>query len=216
MGQTEGARRATGVCPIGGGRKFSAKLILGAQEVDMPYPDMFKHAMIQKMSGPDPISATTLSKQVNVPQSTLSKWLRMAGVGPSYGFPNNAHEYTKMAKITDSKRPNDWSAEDKLKVVLEASSLDDEQLGAFLRSEGLHQTHLDQWRLQMLNALQNGFSKKKSKRNNLDAKRIRALEKELRRKDKALAETAALLVLKKKVQEIWGDEDDPTAGSNGK
>ncbi len=43
-----------------------------------------------------------------------------------------------------------------------------------------------------------------------------ALEKELSRKDKALAETAALLVLKKKVQEIWGDEDDPTAGSNGK
>ena len=41
-----------------------------------------------------------------------------------------------------------------------------------------------------------------------DAKKIRALEKELQRKDKALAETAALLVLKKKVQEIWGDEDD--------
>ena len=58
----------------------------------MPYSDMFKQAMIQKMSGPVPISATALSKQVNVPQSTLSKWLRMAGVGPSYGFPNNAHE----------------------------------------------------------------------------------------------------------------------------
>ena len=49
----------------------------------MPYSDMFKQAMIQKMSGPDPVSATALSKQVNVPQSTLSKWLRMAGVGPS-------------------------------------------------------------------------------------------------------------------------------------
>jgi len=189
----------------------------------MHYSDMFKNKMIQKMTGPDAISATALSKQVDVPQSTLSKWLRMAGVGPSYGFlgpsygfPNNAHEYSKMAKITDSKRPNDWSAEDKLKVVMEASSLDDEQLGAFLRSKGLHQTHLDQWRSQMLNALQNGSSKKKSRRNNVDAKRIRALEKEINRKDKALAETAALLVLKKKVQEIWGDEDDPTAGSNGK
>ena len=49
-----------------------------------------------------------------------------------------------------------------------------------------------------------------------DTKRIRALEKELRRKDKALAEAAALLVLKKKVHEIWGDEEDPIAGSNGK
>jgi len=182
----------------------------------MQYTDMFKNKMIQKMTEPNAISATALSKQVDVPQSTLSKWLRMAGVGPSYAFPNNAHEYTKMAKIIDSKRPNDWSAEDKLKVVMEAASLDDEQLGAFLRSKGLHQTHLDQWRLQMLNALQNGSSKKKSRRNNVDAKRIRTLEKELRRKDKALAETAALLVLKKKVQEIWGDEDDPTARSNGK
>ena len=181
----------------------------------MQYSDMFKNKMIQKMTGPDAISATALSKQVDVPQSTLSKWLRTAGIGPSYGFPNNAHEYTKMAKITDSKRPNDWGAEDKLKVVMEASSLDDEQLGAFLRNKGLHQTHLDQWRSQILNALQNGFSKKKSKRNNVDAKRIRALEKEINRKDKALAETAALLVLKKKVQEIWGDEDDPIAGSNG-
>ena len=182
----------------------------------MHYPDVFKTAMIQKMTGPDPISAMALSKQVDVPQSTLSKWLRIAGDGPSYSFPINTREYTKMAEFTGPKRPNDWSAEDKLKVVIEASSLDDEQFGAFLRSKGLHQTHLEQWCSQMLNGLQNGSSKKKSKPKNVDAKRIRALEKELNRKDKALAETAALLVLKKKVQEIWGDEDDPTAGSNGK
>ncbi len=182
----------------------------------MQYSDMFKNAMIQKMTGPAAIPATALSKQVDVPQPTLSKWLRRAGVDPSYVFPNNAHEYTKMAKISDPKRPNDWRAEDKLKVVIKASSLDDEHLGAFLRSKGLHQTHLEQWRSQILNGLQNGSSKKKSRRKNVDAKRIQALEKELNRKDKALAETAALLVLKKKVHEIWGDEDDPTARSNGK
>jgi len=182
----------------------------------MQYTDMFKNAMIQKMTGPGAMSASALSKQVEVPQSTLSKWLRMAGVGSSYGFPNNAHEYTKMAKIKGPKRPNDWSAEDKLKVVIEAASLDEEQLGEFLRKKGLHQTYLDQWRSQMLNGLQYDPPKKKSGRNNVDAKRIRALEKELNRKDKALAETAALLVLKKKAQEIWGDADDPTAGSNGK
>ena len=182
----------------------------------MQYSDMFKNVMIQKMSGPDAISATALSKQVNVPQSTLSKWLRIAGLGPVYDFPNNAHEYTEMAKLKNSKRPNDWSAEAKLKVIVEAAALDDEQLGAFLRKKGLHQTHLEQWRMQMLDALQNGLSKKMTREKSDAAKRIRALEKELRRKDKALAETAALLVLKKKVQEIWGDEDDPTAGSNGK
>jgi transposase-like protein len=205
-----------GASPSAATKYFCAKIILGAEEVDMQYSDMFKDAMIQKMTGPDAISASALSKQVDVPQPTLSTWLRMAGVGPSYFSPNPAHEYTKMAKINGSKRPDDWSAEDKLKVVMEASSLDDDQLGAFLRSKGLHKTHLDQWRSQMLDGLQNGSSKKKSRRKNVDTKRIRSLENELNRKDKALAETAALLVLKKKVQEIWGDEDDPTAGSNGK
>ena len=182
----------------------------------MQYTDMFKNAMIQKLTGPEAISASALSKRVDVPQPTLSKWLRMAGVGSLSDYPNTAREYTKMTKLKDSRRPADWSAEDKLKVVMEAASLDDEQIGEFLRKKGLHQTHLEQWRLQMLDGLQNGFSKKKTRQKKTEAKRIRSLEKELRRKDKALAETAALLVLKKKVQEIWGDEDDPTTGSNGK
>jgi len=182
----------------------------------MPYTDMFKNAMIQKMTGPDAISASALSKRVDVPQPTLSKWLRLAGVGSSYDFSNTAHEYTKMTKVKGPKRPNDWSAEEKLKVVMEADSLEAEQLGEFLRKKGLHQTHLEQWRLLMLDGLQDGFSKMKIKQKKADSKRIRALEKELRRKDKALAETAALLVLKKKVQQIWGDEDDPTTRSNAK
>ena len=182
----------------------------------MQYTDMFKNAMIQKMTGPDPISASALSKQVDVPQATLSKWLRLAGVVSPYGSANNAYEYTKMTKTIDSKRPNDWRAEDKLKIVVEASLLDDVQLGAFLRTKGLHQAHLDQWRSQMLDALKSGLDKNKSRRKNDDAKRIRSLEKELNRKEKALAETAALLVLKKKVQELWGDEDNPTAGVNGR
>ena len=181
----------------------------------MPYADMFKNAMIQKMTGPDAISATALSKQVDVPQSTLSKWLRRAGDGPMHRYPNNAKEYTQMTKTNTAKSPGNRSAEYKLKVVMEAASLDDEALGAFLRREGLHKTHLDQWRSQMLNGLQNGFSKAESRQKNIAAKRIRSLEKEIKRKDKALAETAALLVLKKKAQEMWGDEVDRTTGSNG-
>ncbi len=102
------------------------------------------------------------------------------------------------------KRPQDWSAEEKLAAVLEAASLSEGELGAFLRSRGLHEAQLQQWRDQMVI----GLEPKPAKR--VETKRIRELEKELRRKDKALAETAALLVLKKKAQEIWGDEDDDT------
>lgn len=113
------------------------------------------------------------------------------------------------------KSPNDWNPEDKLKAVLEAASLRDDQLGEFLRRKGIHETHLQQWRLQMLNGL-GKTQKTKSKSSSVEKKQIRQLEKELRRKDKALAETAALLVLKKKVQQIWGEEDDDITGKNEK
>lgn len=115
------------------------------------------------------------------------------------------------------KSPNDWSAEEKLAAVLEAASLTDEQIGAFLRRKGLHETHLQQWRIQMLDGLgKKSGSKPKTKTSKTQSKQIRELEKELRRKDKALAETAALLVLKKKVRQIWGDEDNDTSKKSDK
>jgi len=187
-----------------------------AMEVDMPYSDMFKRKMIQKMTGPDSVSATALSKQVDVPQSTLSRWLKTTGIMPPYGFPDNGTNTPQMRAHMNAKRPEDWNPEEKLKAVLEAAALADDQLGAFLRRKGLHETHLQQWRLRMLNGLGKPGGDKKAPRSAVDLKRIRALEKELKRKDKTLAETAALLVLKKKVQEIWGDEDDSTAPRNGK
>jgi hypothetical protein len=59
----------------------------------------------------------------------------------------------------------------------------------------------------MIEGLRQKPAQQKAPRHPADLQRIRALEQELQRKDKALAETAALLVLKKKVQEIWGDAD---------
>ena len=64
-----------------------------------------------------------------------------------------------------------------------------------------------------MEALQSKSIRKKA---SVEAKRVRTLERELRRKEKALAETAALLVLKKKAAAIWGDEDDSTEWKNGK
>ena len=73
------------------------------------------------------------------------------------------------------KTPNGWSAEEKLKAVLEASSLSDEQLGVFLRKGGIHETHLEQWRMQMLGGLGNRSNAGKPSRRNADIKRIRSL-----------------------------------------
>jgi transposase len=85
--------------------------------------------------------------------------------------------------------------------VLEASALSESDHGESLRRHGLHEAELAAWREIALAALSGGAP---TPSRTGEAKRVRELEKELRRKDKALAETAALLVLQKKVRAIWG------------
>ena len=165
----------------------------------MEYPEKFKAKMVQKLTAPGAPTATALSDDVGVSQPTLSKWVREAG---------------KVGGMSQSqrKRPQDWTAEEKLDAVIEAASVPEEDFGTFVRQRGLHRTHLRQWREQIVAGLKTPRSKKTSP----EARRLRELERELRRKDQALAETAALLVLKKKVQAIWGDEDGPTTPRSGK
>jgi len=165
------------------------------------YSESFKSKMVQRMAGPRPVSASALAQETGVPQPTLSRWLRSAQDG-------RMQPRRPPSAPPAPRRPADWSAEERLRVVLEASQLRDAQLGAFLRERGLHEETLAEWRAAALEAL--GPQKKVSS----DSRRVRELEKQLRRKDKALAETAALLVLQKKARAIWGDEDDDTGPKN--
>ena len=171
----------------------------------MEYPETFKAKMVQKLTVPGAPSATALSEEVGVPQPTLSKWVREAGRVGGMGK-------SRDTKTGARKRPQDWTAEAKLEAVVEADSLSEEDLGTFLRRRGLHRTDLTQWREQIVA----GLKAPRSKKTSVEARRIRELERELLRKDKALAETAALLVLKKKAQAIWGDEDGDTTPRSGK
>ena len=84
------------------------------------------------------------------------------------------------------------------------------ELGALLRREGVHEADLTAWQAAAEAALSPDHRAAPSPEQQRDQRRIQELERELRRKEAALAETAALLVLKKKVQAIWGDEDDAT------
>jgi transposase-like protein len=156
------------------------------------YSNKFKGSMVKKLTTGDAISAGAMSIEEGVPQSTLSRWVREYGTVGSGG--------NGMKK----RRPQDWSAEEKLDAVLEYERLEEEQRGQYLREKGLHAVHLERWKKTIIEGL------KASKPNKQDPqkKKIKELEKELRRKDKALAETAALLVLKKKAQEIWGEPED--------
>jgi transposase len=164
------------------------------------------------MTGRDPEKVRALADETGVHQTTLSRWLRQAGIDT---IPYMSHD-TKPSGNTP-RRPRDWSLQEKLQVLQEASTLSDQELGGYLRRKGLHEAQLEQWRASVAEVLGNPKPKPKmSKEHRMDKKRIQELERELRRKDKALAETAALLVLKKKVQAIWGDEDDDTDGKSGK
>ena len=99
-----------------------------------------------------------------------------------------------------AKRPQDWTAEEKLQAVIEAAGLPEAELGEFLRRQGLHEAQLQQWRDGVLAGLEQ-HTKRGSRKSSPEARRVRELERELARKEKALAEAAALLVLKKKARQ---------------
>lgn len=95
-------------------------------------------------------------------------------------------------------------------VVIETAALNEVQLGEYCRSKGLYAEQIQQWKHSALSGYQNStqVSQEKARSRQEDKKKIKQLERELRQKEKALAETAALLVLRKKCNAIWG------AGSN--
>ena len=156
------------------------------------------------MAGPSGQSASSLSKEVNVAQATLSRWLARAKVG---GMSNKGGGRRKR-----------WRPDDKIRVVMEAAAAGEEGLGALLRREGLHEADLVRFREEVLEAATKGFEASRPKRGlSPEQKRVRQLEKELNRKDKALAEAAALLVLRGKVQAfLAADEEGDTDGSDEK
>jgi transposase len=147
-------------------------------------------------------SATALAKESGVSQQTLSRWLREAATLGSMADERREEAETEQTQ----RRPEDRSAEEKMRLVVEAGALSDDELGAFLRRHGVHAADLQRWREAMLSSLSAGTRRVARG----EAKRVKQLERELRRKDKALAETATLLVLQKKVQTLLGDEGDDT------
>ena len=173
------------------------------------YSNEFKESMIQKLLLPGGPSARALAETSGVAQATLSRWLREAA-----SVALVANDTDKKPPPREARRPEDWSPDERLRVVRETAGLTGAELGTYLRREGLHEATVSDWRRQAdagaLGAL--GGSRTLTK----EQKRIRELERELTRKDKALAETAALLVLAKKVHALWGDEDDDTPGKSGK
>lgn len=169
----------------------------------LPYSAAFRSRMVARLVGPNAITATALGKETGLHQATLSRWLKEASTLER----NMARKKSPPPKQPPPKQPQEWTPEEKLAIVLEAGALSEGELGVYLRSKGIHAAVLEEWRRQALAGIR---GTERASKLETDSRKVRELERELRRKEKALAEAAALLVLKKKVQEIWGDEDDDT------
>jgi len=166
----------------------------------------FKSRMVKRMAGPEAISASALSQEVGVAQATLSRWLR------------DCRTLAGMNKKSEggAKKSRNKTADDKLRIVMESASLTGEALGVFLRREGVHEVQLKEWCEKVVAAATGALkdaNRKKGERTP-EARRIRELESELRRMEKALAEAAALLILKKKWDAYLEERDGATNTRN--
>jgi len=154
-----------------------------------------REAVVEKalMGG---MSQEAIAKEFGISRSSVQNWLRQYRL-------SGAKQVTEV-----EKRPQDWTAEERFSAVLETHGLSVEELGSWCRQHGLHTHQLEQWRRDaMAGSAGNGRREEQ-----VELKRLRQqnqqLKKDLRRKEKALAETSALLVLKKKADLIWGDGED--------
>ena len=148
------------------------------------------------MVGAKATTATQLALETGIDQQTLSRWLREA---------HTIFDVKKKPK-NPSKQASRTVA-DKARIVAEGAKLEGNELIDYLEREEATLAELEQWRMAL---------DEDGKSFTATTKRIRQLERELQRKEKALAETAALLVLQKKAQALWAVEDDDTDEENDK
>jgi transposase len=139
---------------------------------------------------------SVVSKYLNRGNRTADSIAQDVGVSIAsiYGW---AKKYGNVQNMTNKsgRKPNDRKAQEKFQLVIKYFSLSEEERGKFLRENGLHSDHLEQWKITM----ESGFNlKPKSSELADERNKNKILEREIRRKDKALAEAAALIILKKK------------------
>ena len=149
------------------------------------------------MMAPKVQSVAQVSRETGVSEQALYNW-------------RNRFREQGNAVPADPSNPESWNGENKLAVVIETAGLNEEELAEYCRQKCLYLEQISHWREAAIAGAQTLRPLSTEERRDLqqERKKTRQLEKELRRKDKALAETAALLVLQKKAQAIWGDGED--------
>ena len=147
------------------------------------YSREFKESVLRRLEEPNNEYIASICEELGISRSTIYKWIN---------------------KKNDDKQPDKnkskWSSEDKFQIVLETATLTELELGEYYRRKGIYVSDVKAWRDQCAK-VNSAISEDPTKfKNQLkeEIEKFKRLEKELKRKEKALAEAAALLVLKKK------------------
>lgn len=170
--------------------------------VGRQYSESFKRRVVQRLLLPNGPTAKAVARELGVPKVNVYRWLQQARTVPAVPNDNDGDS-------NGPRRPEDWTAKERLRAVLQAEDMSDEELGEFLRREGLHEEVLDDWRASAFAALAPASTT--AAQIKADKKRIEKLEKELTRSKRALAAANAVVALQKKVHALLGDEDDDTS-----
>jgi len=154
----------------------------------------------RRKSPPHRQSVAQISRELGIHQATLYNWRK---------------SWRLQGEVVPAseKDPGGWTAADKFTVVLESAGFNATELSAYCRERGLFPEQVDRWRHTAQDANANAVLTMAEKRDiekqhQQDQKEIKQLKQDLRRKEKALAEAAALLIAAKKIQAFWGEDGE--------
>jgi transposase-like protein len=152
------------------------------------YGQQFKERVVARLLPPESSPVAEVSNKVGISVATLERWRAEV-----------------LADAADG-RPARWTPAARLEAVIATAGLDETARSAWCREHGVFPTALDAWKRDAIAGLGEPAGERLEPKQ--EQRRVKELERELRRKDKALAETAALLVLSKKLQAIFHEGED--------
>jgi transposase-like protein len=156
-----------------------------------------KEAAVQRFLTSD-LSLTAVAEQFGTTRYSVANWVKLAH---SRGEVKKPKQHLVAAAATPT---DDRSASEKLRLLIEAGALSEEQLGEFLRREGLRDGDLERFRAEALGGLEGKVHSPQ------DRRQIQELERMNAKQAKRLHEAEVLLELQKKVHELWGAKDEDT------
>lgn len=150
------------------------------------YGQAYKDRVVARLLPPESAAVDAVSREVGVSVATLERWRAQALAGATGGRPGGGQR---------------WTAAARLEAVIATATMDEAARSAWCRERGVYPAELEAWKQDAIGGLGEPRAASAVEARQ-DRRRVKELERELRRKDKALAEAAALLVLSKKVAAI--------------